>query len=534
MYDVCIIGSGAGGGAMAYALSRGGLRVLVLEKGPWYTPKDFVHDEISTIRRDFFVPSPDREPHMLDGERSSMGWIACCVGGGTVHMVGYFYRLHPDDFRMKTRFGSPAGILLADWPYSYAELEPYYTEVEKVIGVSGSAGTNPFEGPRSRPYPLPPVDDHPMAAWIDRAGKELGVHPFPSPRAVLSRDYAGRKACVYCKFCGSYGCEVGAKSSSLSSFLPLARKTGRCEIKAGCMVREIEVGKDGRATGCVWLDAEGREHRVKASIVCLSASAIESARLLLNSKSNRFPDGLANGSGLVGKNLQFSIFSGGRGVFPYDGNPVLKDSHPFLGRSLQDWYFLPEGVSDLPKGGTIRFGFPHANPIYTALRLSHRGATQSWGSELKREMKRYWREERTVEFETFADFLPNPGTRVDLDPEVRDRWGLPVARLRIRSPRHHEKAGRFLQEKGLEVLSAAGASEVHPETLAGVTGHLVHGTCRAGKDPEKSVLNGECRAHEVPNLYVVDGSFLPTSGGVPTTQTIMANGLRTAALILRK
>ena len=519
---------------MAYALSRGGMRVLVLEKGPWYTEKDFVHDEIKTVRRNFFTPSPEHEPHMLDGERSSMGWIACCVGGGTVHMAGYFYRLHPDDFRMESRFGSHSGISLADWPYSYEELEPYYTEVEQVIGISGQAGANPFEGARSRPYPLPPMVDHPMAAWIDRAGKKLGFHTYPSPRAIISRDYRGRKACVYCHFCGSYGCEVGAKSSSLSSFLPLAQKTGKCEIRSGCMVREVEVGKDGRATGCVYIDPEGKEHRVEASIVCVSASGIESARLLLLSKSNRFPDGLANGSGLVGKNLQFSVFSAGRGTFPYSGDPILKNKLPFLGRSMQDYYFLPEGVSDLAKGGTIRFGFPHSNPIFTGLRLSHRDSPQLWGQALKDEMKKYWKEEKTVEFETFADFLPNPGTRMDLDPKVRDQWGLPVARLQIRSPEHHRKAGEFLQKKGLDVLKEAGAAEVHAETVGGVTGHLVQGTCRAGKDPKKSVLNEDCRSHEVPNLYVVDGSFLPTSGGVPTTQTIMANGLRTAARILKK
>ncbi len=519
---------------MAYALSRGGMRVLVLEKGPWYKEKDFVHDEIATVRRDFFTPSPERDPHMLDGERTSMGWISSCVGGGTVHMAGYFYRLHPDDFRMKSRFGPHAGISLEDWPYSYGELEPYYSEVEKVIGVSGRAGANHFEGPRSNPYPLPPVKDHPMSAFLDRAGKKLGVHPFPSPRAIISRDYGGRKACIYCHFCGSYGCEVGAKSSSLSTFLPLAQKTGKCEIRSGCMVREIEVGKDGRARGCVYIDSKGKEHRVKAGLVCVSASGIESARLLLLSKSSLFPDGLANGSGMVGKNLQFSIFSSGRGVFPYNGDPVLKNSHPFLGRSMQDHYFLPGGISPLPKGGTIRFGFPHFNPVYTGLRLSHRGFPQLWGKDLKAEMQKYWKDVRTVEFEAFSDFLPNPGTRMDLDPKVRDQWGLPVARLRIRSPKHHEKAGQFLQKKGLEMLSAAGATEVYPEAVGGVTGHLVQGTCRAGKDPETSVLNADCRAHEVPNLYVVDGSFMPTSGGAPTTQTIMANGLRTAGRILRK
>lgn len=526
MYDACIIGSGAGGGTMAYALAKAGLKVVVLEKGPWYREKDFVHDEIATVRRDFFVPSIHEEPHMLDGKRSSMGWIACCVGGGTVHMAGYFYRLHADDFRMASRFGTPKELSLADWPYAYEDLERYYTKVEQEIGVSGLAGSNPFEGKRSKPYPLPPVKTHPLAEWIDKAGKKLGMHPFPSPRAIISAPFKGRKACAYCDFCGSYGCEVGAKSSTLAALLPAAVKTGRCEIRAKCMVRRIE-SADGRVTGCVTIDEHGVEKRVRARMVIVSCSAIESARLLLIS-------GLANASGLVGKNLQFSSFSSGSATYAIDKSPLLRARDPFLGRSMQDFYFLPKGVADLPKGGTIRFGFPHANPIFTALKLAHEKEPLRWGMSLKDRMRNYWKETRTVEFEVFADFLPNPRTYIDLDPTVKDRWGLPVARIHIGHPKHHKTAGKFLVDKGLELLAATGADALHRGDLASTTGHLLHGTCRAGKDPEQSVLDPDCRSHELPNLYVVDGSFMPTSGGVPTTLTIMANAFRVADKILER
>lgn len=523
-FDVLVIGSGAGGGPIACRLAEAGLRVLVLEKGPEYSRAEYVHDEIAIVRRDFFVPSIQDEPHTLvwedatTSQKTTMGWIACCVGGGTVHMAGYFYRLHPDDFRMRSKYG-----VLADWPFPYEELEPYYTQVEEEIGVSGASGQNPLEGPRSKPYPLPPVDVHPFSSEIDRSCAKLGLHPFPSPRAILSRPYKGRAACVYCDFCGSYGCEVGAKSSTQEALLPRAVATGRCEVRSRAMVHRI-VARGGEAQGVLYFDAEGRERFAGARTVVLSANAIESARLLLASEL---------GGALVGKNLQFSVFSTGRAVYRYAAQKrrqsILRTRHPFLGRSVQDFYFLPE--LPVPKGGTIRFGFPHANPIFTAMRLAEEVHPPRWGSFLKERMREYFHESRTVEFETFADFLPNPGTYVDLDPEVRDRWGLPVARLHVNQPAHHAEAARILQARGLEILEATEPDEVHPGELSGVTGHLLQGTCRAGKDPADSVLDRCCRLWDARNLYVVDGSFMPTAGGVPSTLTIMANSFRVADLI---
>lgn len=539
--DICVIGSGAGGGTLASVAALAGLDVLVIEKGRWHRSEDFIHDEIASCRRDFFVPSPVDDPHMVvhpgrkQAERSTMGWIASCVGGGTVHMAGYFYRLHPDDFRMKDKFGSIHGLQLADWPFDYAALEPYYSRVEQAIGVSGATGANPFEGPRSQPYCLPPVANHPLAAWIDDACQKLGVTAFPSPRAVLSQPYRGRSACVYCDFCGSYGCEVGAKSSTLAAMLPEALASGHCTIRAGSMVREITLGANGRASGCILIRPDGTEERIRARAVVVSCSAVESARLLLLSRSKSFPDGLANSSGLVGRHLQFSSFASGQAAWPFDsfrGDPhklaTLQHRHPFLGRSVQDYYFLPDGVSDLPKGGTIRFGFPHANPIFTALRLAHETSPPQWGQFLKDRLRQYWSEQRAVEFEAFGDFFPNPGTWVEIDPSVKDRWGLPVARIHYQIPDQHVRAGRFLRDRGLEILEACGAENLEPGAEADVTGHLVHGTCRAGIDPAHSVLDPNCRAWDVTNLYVVDGAFMPTSGGAPTTLTIMANAWRVA------
>ena len=224
--DAVVIGSGAGGAPVALELARAGIAVVVLDKGKRYRDEDFDHDEIRMCRRDFFVPYVADEPHTLrHGEsapavRTAEGWISNIVGGGTVHMAGYFHRLHPIDFQLRSTLGAIAGSSAADWPIRYADLEPFYQKAEEEVGVSGRFRAHPFEEPRERDYPLPPLEENAFAARLDAAGKKLGVHPFPTPRAIVSRDYRGRSACVFCALCASYGCEMGAKGSTLASLLP--------------------------------------------------------------------------------------------------------------------------------------------------------------------------------------------------------------------------------------------------------------------------------------------------------------------------
>ena len=320
------------------------------------------------------------------------------------------------------------------------------------------------------------------------------------------------------------------------ALLPRAVATGRCTVLPESMVTEITVGRDGRAAGCVFVDSDGTEHEVEAKVVCLSASAIESARLLLLSKSPRCPDGLANGSGRVGKHLQFHGVSFGQGRFYHERHPELPlgSEQPFLEVSAMDHYFLPDGVSDLAKGGILRYGLPGASPLGTALGIATGSGRTLWGRELMERLHRHEREAKTVYFEVFHDFLPNQHTWVELDSEVRDRWGLPVARIHLDLPGHHARAGRWLVERGLEVLEEMGAQDLQPSTLGGTSAYLVHGTCRMGIDPETSVLDPWCRTHEVPNLYVVDGSFMPTSGGAAPTLTILAMSFRVADEIARR
>src|SRR5579883_1620 len=239
--DAVIIGSGAGGAPVALELANAGLRVVLLDKGRRHRDEEFDHDEIEMCRRTFFVPSVTDEPHTVrhgdaaPATPTSDGWISNIVGGGTVHMAGYFHRLHPVDFRLRLTLGEIPNSTVVDWPIHYSDLEPHYCRAEREIGVSGVARAHPFEEPRSADYPLPPLNENAFARRIDAACARLGFHPFPTPRAIVSRSYRGRPACMFCALCASYGCEIGAKSSTLVSLIPAAEATGRCEVRPLCM-----------------------------------------------------------------------------------------------------------------------------------------------------------------------------------------------------------------------------------------------------------------------------------------------------------
>ena len=382
---------------------------------------------------------------------------------------------------------------------------------------------------------MPPLEDHPLASALDAACQRRGLHSFPTPRGINSQEYQGRPACAYCPFCASYGCPVGARGTSQESLIARAEATGHCEVRPRSMVREIRVDRAGRATGCVYLDPDGEEHEVRARVVCISCSAVESARLLLLSKSSGFPDGLANGNGLVGRHLQFHGVTMGHARFRSGEGPGFEwSSRSVLNRSLMDHYFLPEGVSDLPKGGLLRFGISRPSPIFEAQTLAADGNRTVWGAELKRRLRDYFHDYRGLYFEVFHDFLPNAGTWMELDPEVKDCWGLPAARIHLDLPAHHRRAGEWIAHRAFEILDDLGAAETDLSDLGNVSRYLVHGTCRAGKDPRTSILDEYCRCHDLPNLYVVDGSFMPTSGGAPPTLTILANSFRVASHILQR
>lgn len=541
--DACIVGSGAGGAPLAYELSKAGLKVIVLEKGPWHDRSDFDHDEIKNARRNFWVPYVSDEPHMLQYTHdaqptpSSEGWTSNCVGGGTVHMSGFFYRLHPDDFQLKSKYSEVSGMNLADWPITYADLAPYYDRAEREIGVSGLSAATKYSPPRTADFPYPPLSTNPLAKLVERGGQALGYDVYQTPRAILSKPIDDRQACVYCDFCGSYGCESGAKGSALEAFITRSVRSGHCEVRPHAMVSELETRSDGTVACAKYFDKAGAERQVRARVFIVSATAVESARLLLNSTGGAHPDGLGNSSGQVGKNLMFSTLGKGVGEFSVDTLPDdMKAHHPihFINRSVRDLYFLDEFEGEYDKGGTMGFLLPHRNPIFTADRISKKFTPPLWGAALQRQIKNTYENLREIEFEVYGEFAANPGTSVEIHQTQKDRWGLPVAQINVHNHELDVRNNLKVVEKGIEILKAAGAQKTRQEAVGATTFILQHGTCRMGDDPQTSVLNASCQSHEVSNLFVVDGSFMPSSGAVPTTLTIMANSLRVADVMIKK
>ncbi len=553
-FDVCVIGSGAGGGPIALTLARAGFSVVVLEKGPWFSEKDFYKDEIACCRRSTFTPDLRDEPHVVETEDDSGGWRTSstynskwnfwngnCVGGATNFMSGFFHRMKPVDFELLSTFGSIEGANVSDWPISYKDLEPYYDRVEHEVGVSGRVVPHPHAEPRSSPdFPYPPTLEHPVAGWIDEACAKTGWHSVPTPRAILPYSAMGRTGCSYNGYCGSYGCTTGAKGSSRASLLSLAVTTGRCQVWPNSMASKLVNDKTGNVVAVNYYDRNGQQKSVDARIYVVACQAIETTRLLLISKGPRHKNGLANGSGMVGKNLLFAGGGAGSGRLLYSKlsrskADELHEFGTFINRAIQDWYIIDDPEFGPPqKGGTIDFVFQHPNPIARASRQIWGQKGLVWGKQLKERIKAHFLEGRYIKIEAFCDWLPVPECHVALDPGVKDKWGLPVARIRIGFHHQNLKVGWYLARQGAEVLKKIGAENVVYFASGAPPTNLVAGTCRFGNDPETSVLDPDCRAHEVKNLFVTDGSFIPTGGSVPYTWTIYANAFRVADRIVEQ
>ena len=557
-YDICIVGSGAGASPVAHQLALAGAKVIVLEKGPWLTEEDFYKDEIAISLRDAYNPKLTEEQHVIeeeyedsDGESfwqkeatSDSGWSfwnGTVVGGSSNFMSGYFHRLKPNDFRLKSEFGEIEGANVADWPISYDELEPFYTKVDHLVGVSGKVVDHPFKEPRSEAdYPFPPIAEHPVASWIDETASKLDFHSIPVPRAVLSRPAMGRRSCEYSGYCSSYGCSSGAKGSGRAALLNHAVASGNCKIQPHAKVHKIATDAEGKISGVHYYDKKGRNQVVTAKIYVVACQAVETSRLLLASKGEKFPNGLANNSGQVGKNLVFSAGGTGRGDFYFKDltdtqEAQLRTVGPFINRALQDWYEIDDkAFGKRAKGGTIDFLF-YQNPIARA-----RGSQYDeddnliWGEKLKSALKTEFTTYKTLRFEIFNDWLPTDNCFVELDPDVTDKWGDPVAKVRIGFHEHDLKVGEYIAVKAEELLNAMGAKNVYSSITSYPAPNLMAGGCRFGDDPKTSVLDKNCRAHEVDNLYVTDGSFMPTGGSVPYTYTIYANAFRVAEQIKKQ
>jgi choline dehydrogenase-like flavoprotein len=555
-FDICIVGSGAGASPVAYTLAKAGAKVLILEKGPWLTEKEFFKDELAISLRDSYNPKLIDEQHVIEEEyetdsgesywqgepTSESGWSfwnGNVVGGSSNFMSGYFHRLKPVDFKLKSTFGEIEGANIVDWPISYDDLEPFYAQVEREVGVSGRTVAHPHQEPRSTVFPYPPLVDHQVSGWIDKAAKNIGYHSMPVPRAILSTPAMARKSCEYSGYCSSYGCSTGAKGSGRAALLNHAVATGNLTIKANAKVYHIASDDKGEISAIHYYDSQGREKKATAKIYVVACQAVETSRLLLASKGKKFPQGLANNSGQVGKNLVFSGGGTGKGDFLFadlttEKQAQLKQVGPFINRALQDWYqiddksFSGANSQGKAKGGTIDFLF-YQNPIARAQGQQFNDESELvWGEQLQKNLKEEFTTYKTLRFEVFNDWLPTDDCFVSLDTEVTDKWGQAVANVRIGAHQHDMVVGEYLAEKGKKLLESMGAKNVTSSVSSYPPTNLMAGGCRFGHDPKTSVLNKYCQAHEVDNLYVTDGSFMPTGGSVPYTFTIYANAFRVA------
>jgi choline dehydrogenase-like flavoprotein len=522
--DFVIVGSGAAGGVMAHELARSGFSVVVLEQGPWLTEKDFSHETDAAFvppeKRVAYNPLTTRRAN--ESEKAEQGRHVVygrLVGGGTVHFTANYWRQPEIEFEQATRLGVPDGSSMADWPIRYRDLEPYYTKVEWDIGVSGKAG-NPFEPWRSKGFPLPPLPIKSEGVLCERGANKLGWHAWPAPMAIISRPYRGRSGCLACGLCAGYGCEVGAKSSTLVAMIPGAVATRRCEIRPNSFVRKVESGPNGRLTGVTYFDSNKREVFQRAKAVVLSANGVETPRLLLLSASGAFPGGLANSSGQVGRNLMNNPGTRSVALFEHEVNAWKGVS---CSRVVWDFFEAPKGLGLYGGGGIDMRGAG-----------SGRGpgswpGEPTWGREWKRRERAY--ASNNAATNSHQSMLPVATNRVDLDPEVKDAWGLPVSRITSTDHPLDVKLKQFFADRARELLEAAGPLKISdPQVVrpnAGGGEHLL-GTCRMGNDPRTSVIDADHRAHDVPNLFLVDGSSFVTSGRGQPTMTIQALAFRAA------
>jgi choline dehydrogenase-like flavoprotein len=529
--DFVIVGSGAAGGIMAKELSTAGFSVVVLEQGPHPQPATFKHDEWAYSQNEELVwgrrkghPQTFRryeheKAEIVDG--SALGY-AHNVGGSSIHFSGNFWRLRPVDFKEASLLGPIAGTNFVDWPISYEELEPYYTKVDWEIGVSGLAG--PWDPPRSRDYPCAPMPVKSSGVLLERAGKALGYNPYPAPVAILSQPHNNRPPCIHCGFCNGFGCEVSAKSSTLVTMIPLALASGNCELRTGCTVARVNTDDSGRANEVVYWEADGTMQAQRAKAVVLSANGAETPRLLFLSESARFPDGLANSSGMVGKNLMFNGSSRAAGLFEH---PINAHKSIPTTRVIHDFYSIDPKHGFYGGGGIDERSLSAGRPMGGAMN-SGLFSGAKWGSAFKHNLMREFT--HTASFNGHCTSLPLSTNNVTLDPEVKDKWGRPALRTTFMNHPDDLKTMKFFMERSMELLDAVGAiQKVGSYAENGQTGgvHLL-GTCRMGDDPATSVVNKYNRAHDVPNLFMVDGGSLVTSGRGQPTMTIMALAFRAA------
>ena len=537
-YDALIIGTGAAGGIVACVLAEAGKRVLLLERGSSLSFADVGRDHLRNQRlaihghnagpelngnpRVFVDPHGEArivKPHELDYHNN-----AACVGGGTRVYGAQAWRFHPDDFRMASKYGVPNGSSLADWPITYETLEPFYERAEWELGVAGNGNSIQHQIPRKRNYPLRPVDPSPQTVALKNGARQLGWVTTPVPLLINTEPYGGRAACIECKYCVGFACPTDAKSGTQNTVIPRALATGNCELRTSTIAEAVETDERGNVTGVSYLD-HGARQTARAKVVIVSTGAIESARLLLNSRSPLHPAGLGNEHDQVGRNLQGHLYPRAYGISP---TQVFNGIGPGVTIATTQFNHDNPGIVG---GGMLADDFikPPIDFWYDSLPPD----LPRWGVENKRFMRENYT--RVMHVRGPVQDVPNPEGRVTVDAAIRDRWGIPVARLSGTTHRVTVDAAEFMRERGEEWLRASGCEKIwsaRPGLMLSGRQHQA-GTCRMGRDPRSSVTDEWGRVHSHDNLYVVDGSLHVTNGGFNPVLTIMALAFRSAEHIAR-
>lgn len=538
LHDVIVVGAGAGGGVAAGVLAEAGKSVLLIERGRELAFEDVPRDHLRNHRFSRYGhntgPSLEGNPrvlvdldgreHTLQPHEDAYQNNATGVGGGARVYGAQAWRYLPADFEMASIYGVPAGSSLADWPISYADVAPYYERAEWEIGVSGDSAGSAERWPRDRDYPMPPVQLNRQGALMRRGAEALGWPTLAVPLLINSVPYDGRPACIHCQHCIGFACPVDAKNDSQNTLLARGRATGRVEVVTEAMVEQVDtVG--GRVVGVTYFDRDDQRQFARAEVVVLAASAIETARLLLNSVSAEHPHGLGNAHDQVGRNLQGHYYPGAVGLM---SEQVHDGVGPGVTTAITQFN---HGNADLIGGGMIADEFVVLPIIFWARNLPP--DLPRWGGEAKRFMRdNYTRVARVM---GPVQEIPSPDARVTLDLQVRDRWGIPVARLSGATHPETVRTAEFMYARAGEWLGASGAQRIwgSPPKLKLSGGQHQAGTARMGDDPASSVTDRWSRVHGHDNLYVADGSVHVTNGGFNPVLTIMALAFRAAEHIAR-
>jgi choline dehydrogenase-like flavoprotein len=537
--NAVVVGAGAGGGVVAKELSEAGLSVVLIERGDWPRFEEGDHDELSA---QFYGPlrnayGPDDRRHCRVVRTAAGVWrtvrpcegnygvIGANVGSGTATYGAMAWRFMPQDFRMRSVYGCPEGSTLEDWPITYQDLEFCYEKAEWEIGVSGDASGNPFAPRPKKGYPMPPHAYNIVARRLEPAAKKLGFHPFPIPMLRNTVPYGGRPACIHCRYCSGYACEVNAKNGTHNTAIPRALATGNCTLQTNCVANDLVIDEHGRARGVRYWDADNRGRTVASDLVVVACSAIETARLLLNSKSVLFPKGAGNRYDWLGRNLQDHAYTGAYGLFDEE---VYDDVGPGAQVAICDFN---HGVTGLRGGGYLCNQFI-CHP-YTFTKRRPAGEPR-WGREHKLFQRRYFK--KLIGVHGPVQEMPVFDARVELDPQVRDFWGIPVARISGQRHAHDIEICQFVSSQAEAWLKEAGAVRTWRSVPAKTTTPSAHqsGTCRMGNDPKASVTDRFGRVHEIDNLFVADGSLHVTNGGFNPVLTIMALGYWVSDYIRRE